>query len=366
MQAIYLGLMSGTSQDGVDVAAVEFGERSVNLLATRAHPFDDALRGPLNELALGGSASLAAIGRLDAQLGELFARAALALLADNPELRSHIQAIGSHGHTAWHQPPVNNEHGFTIQLGDPNIIAARTGITTVADLRRMDMAFGGQGAPLAPAFHQWLWAAPQRTRVVANLGGIANITILNGEAEVSGFDTGPGNSLLDHWAQRHLGKPYDAAGSWAQTGALNDNLLGELMADAYFRQPPPKSTGREYFNLARYANQVDNIPPADVARTLLEVTVQSLGDAIRTYAHNADEIILVGGGSHNDFLRQRLADYAALNVTVSDLSGLPADWVEAAAFAWLARTRLAGGRANLPSVTGARQSTSLGGVYCPD
>ena len=366
MQAIYLGLMSGTSQDGVDVAAVEFGERSVNLLATQIHPFDDALRSQLDQLVRGSTASLATVGRLDAQLGELFANAALSLMADHADLSDHILAIGSHGHTAWHQPPIDRQLGFTIQLGDPNIIAARTGITTVADFRRMDMAFGGQGAPLTPAFHQWLWARAEQTRVIANLGGIANITILQGEADVTGFDTGPGNTLLDHWAQLHLGQAYDAGGNWARSGALNTGLLNSLMADAYFRQPPPKSTGREYFNLERCVQQTDEIAPADVARTLLEFTVRSLGDAIRTYAADTDEIILVGGGSHNDFLRQRLSDYTNVNVAASETKGLPADWVEAAAFAWLARSRLAGASANLPSVTGARQTAPLGGVYCPD
>ena len=366
MQAIYLGLMSGTSQDGVDVAAVEFGDRSVNLLASRVHPFDDALRGDLDALAQGGTVSLATIGRLDAQIGELFANAAQALLADNADLSGRIRAIGSHGHTAWHQPPVDDQQGFTIQLGDPNIIAARTGMTTVADFRRMDMAFGGQGAPLAPAFHQWLWATPGEIRVIANLGGIANITILNGEEEVTGFDTGPANTLLDRWAQLHLGQPYDGSGSWAQTGKLDEKLLQRLLSDPYFRKPPPKSTGREYFNLDRCVKQVGNATPADVARTLLELTVQSLGDAIRTYANNTDQIVLVGGGSHNDFLRQRLADYAQVEVVTSDPSGLPADWVEAAAFAWFAHARLAGSTANLPSVTGARQSAPLGGVYCPN
>ncbi len=367
MRAIYLGLMSGTSQDGVDVAAVQFGEHSANLLATHSHPLDAALRDRLNDLVGGSPASLATVGELDLRLGELFADAALALIAANPGLRSDILAVGSHGHTAWHQPPTTGQSGFTMQLGDPNIIAARTGFTTVADFRRMDMAFGGQGAPLVPAFHQWLWATPGQTRVIANLGGIANVTILHAEGTVTGFDTGPGNTLLDNWTQRHRHQAFDAGGSWARSGIQNAGLLRQLMKDPYLTLAPPKSTGREYFNLDRCVGEVGAIPPADVAHTLLEFTVRSLGDAVRAHAADAKEIILVGGGSHNDFLRQRLSDYTSLPITSSEpSSGLPADWVEAAAFAWLARTRLAGSGGNVPSVTGARQTAPLGGVYCPN
>lgn len=365
METIYVGLMSGTSQDGVDAVAVKFGDREATLLASHSHPFDAGLRQQLDELARGEAATLAAIGELDSRLGAMFSEAVLGLLKDNPELDHNIAAIGSHGHTAWHQPPTQSQAGFSIQLGDPNIIAARTGLTTVADFRRMDMAFGGQGAPLVPAFHQWLWAQPNQTQAIANIGGIANLTVLTGDDQAIGFDTGPGNTLLDSWVLQHLHRPYDAGGEWSRSGMLLDDLLDEWLADPYFQDSPPKSTGREYFNLERcMPNRAEHHAPADVARTLLELTARTLGDAVQQHANAATTLVLVGGGSHNDFLRERLTETAARPVTTSE--SLPADWVEAIAFAWLAQRRLAGLPGNLPSVTGAHQTTALGGVYSPN
>lgn len=365
MDTIYVGLMSGTSQDGVDAVAVEFGDREARLLACYSHPFDAELRQPLDELARGEAKSLAAIGELDRRLGNLFGDAVLALLKDNPNLNQNIAAIGSHGHTAWHQPPTESRPGFSMQLGDPNVIAARTGLTTVADFRRMDMAFGGHGAPLVPAFHQWLWAQPNQTQAIANIGGIANLTVLMGDDQAIGFDTGPGNTLLDNWAQQHLNLPYDNGGAWSRSGTLLADLLEGWLADPYFQDPPPKSTGREYFNLERCLPDCGaQHVPADIARTLLELTARSLGDAVQQYAGAATTLMLMGGGSHNEFLKERLAETAARPVTTSE--ALPADWVEAIAFAWLAQRRLEGLAGNLPSVTGAHQTTALGGVYSPN
>jgi anhydro-N-acetylmuramic acid kinase len=367
METIYVGLMSGTSQDGVDAVAVEFGDREAILLASHSRPFDAGLRQQLDELARGGAAELAAIGELDRRLGAMFSDAVLALLKDNPTLKPSIAAVGSHGHTAWHQPPTQSQPGFSMQLGDPNVIAARTGLTTVADFRRMDMAFGGHGAPLVPAFHQWLWAQPDKTQAIANIGGIANLTVLSGADQAIGFDTGPGNTLLDHWVQQHLRRPYDSGGAWSRSGTLLPDLLSEWLADPYFQASPPKSTGREYFNLERCLGiHAEQHTPADVARTLLELTARSLGDAVQQHAGDAESVVLVGGGSHNEFLRERLAETAARPVTTSESLQVPADWVEAMAFAWLAQRRLAGLPGNLPSVTGAHQSTVLGGVYSPN
>ena len=366
MATVFLGLMSGTSQDGVDAVAVEFGDRSVELLASYSHPFEADLRDSLDRLAGGEKATLAAIGELDQSLGRLFADAALGLLEAHPELKDAVVAVGSHGHTAWHHPPTESATGFSMQLGDPNVIAAATGLKTVADFRRMDMAYGGHGAPLVPAFHQWLWAKPGETRAIANIGGIANLTVLEDADHAIGFDTGPGNTLLDNWTKRHLGQPYDESGAWSRSGTLQPDLLNKLLADPYFQEVPPKSTGREYFNLQRCLGEsAASDAPVDVARTLLELTAVTLGNAVRQHASKAPDLVLVGGGSHNEFLRERLRETAARPITTSEALNVPADWVEAMAFAWLAQQRLAGQPGNLPSVTGARQTATLGGVYCP-
>ncbi len=268
--------------------------------------------------------------------------------------RQEIVAIGSHGQTLRHQP--NAVEPFSLQIGNAKIIAAGSGATTVANFRAADIAAGGQGAPLVPPFHQWLFASAEINRVVVNIGGIANITVLPaGVSGVLGFDTGPGNGLMDAWISRHLGKAFDHAGEWAANGALIDSLLDEFCSDPYFQLRPPKSTGFEYFNpkwLRRF--EVDRFDPADVQATLCELSAATIGTAINDYTENTQEVFVCGGGVHNAELMRRLNHYLPAAVVSSTLAaGLDPDWVEAAAFAWLAMRTMNGESGNLPSVSGA-------------
>jgi anhydro-N-acetylmuramic acid kinase len=309
------------------------------------------------------------MGEMDCEIGELFAATAIELLDKSRLPASRITAIGSHGQTIYHQPPTTGKHGYTQQIGDPNIIALRTGITTAADFRRKDMAAGGQGAPLVPAFHREVFCSAQKNRVIANIGGMANITVLPIRGEVTGFDTGPGNVLLDAWIFRQLGKTYDAHGSWARQGKINTELLGHFLDDAFFKQPPPKSTGREHFNLhwleQHIAAITASIPVPDVQATLTALTARSIADAIHTHAPVTDEVFVCGGGAHNTFLMQLLHEYLRKPVSDTSALGIAPDWVEAAAFAWLAKQTLEGKPGNLPSVTGAKRAVVLGGIYLP-
>lgn len=367
---LYLGLISGTSADGIDAALVQFDASGERLHATlrfgRTYPWPEALRRQL--VALGQQAAMLTlddIATLDVRIGEQFAQVALRALADAGVDPAAVRAIGSHGQTLRHgatrQPP------FTLQLGDANVIAERTGITTVADFRRRDIAAGGQGAPLVPAFHAAMFRHPQHTRVILNLGGIANITVLPQDITqtVTGFDTGPANVLLDGWTARHCGTAYDAGGRWAGGGTVLPALLERLLADAYFTQAPPKSTGREHFNLEWLEAQlVGTEDPQDVQATLLELTARSVAQAVAGHAESAEEVLVCGGGAGNDILMQRLAFHLAPRaVHSSAIYGVEPQAVEAMAFAWLARQTLHGAPGNLPAVTGARHPVVLGGIY---
>lgn len=361
--------MSGTSLDAIDAAACEFDDegRLRRLVGTHTEPYDEALQRELLRLqrAPDTPLTLRDVARLDAAVGEAFALAAAALLGKLGLPPSAVLAVGSHGQTVLHDPQAL---GTSLQLGDPNRIAARTGICTVADFRRADMVRGGQGAPLVPAFHQAVFGQPGRARVVANIGGIANITVLPAEddAEVTGFDTGPGNALLDDWAQHALQRPFDEDGAWAAQGRVDAALLEELLADPYFRRRPPKSTGRDSFNLAwlRGFARLQALNPKDVQRTLLELTVESLARAIEAQAPGCAEVLVCGGGARNRQLMQGLADrLAPAAVCDTRAAGLDPAWIEAAAFAWLAWRTLKGKPGNLPGVTGATRSAVLGGVY---
>jgi anhydro-N-acetylmuramic acid kinase len=304
------------------------------------------------------------LGQLDVELGQLFAAAALALLEEARVPRGEVQAIGSHGQTVRHRPGVR--HPFTLQIADPNIIAARTGLKVVADFRRRDMALGGQGAPLMPAFHRFAFGHASEDRVLANIGGIANITLLPAAGDVRGFDTGPGNVLMDLWSREHLGTAYDAGGAYAATGTLDAALLTRLLSDPYFSALPPKSTGPEHFNRAWLTHALADAKrkPADVAATLSELTARSLAADVRRQAPAARQLCVCGGGAHNAELMRRLAaNLPQVEVESSSAFGLHPDWVEAAGFAWLARETLAGRPGNLPAVTGAAKSTVLGAIY---
>jgi len=362
---LYLGLMSGTSADGIDAVLVDFSGDTPRLRAAHNHPWPSALREKMVALAQGNAPlGLDAFGRLDVQIGHGFADAALALLKESGTVAHDVRAIGSHGQTLRHRP--DGPYPFTLQLGDPTVIAERCGIDVVADFRRADVAAGGQGAPLVPALHAMLLGRPGQARVVLNLGGIANITVLAADGGVRGFDTGPANGLLDAWCQRHRGEPYDRDGAFAAGGRVDPPLLRALLGDPYFALPPPKSTGREYFHLDWLAAQprLAEVAPADVQATLLELSARSVADAIAVHAPDATEVLACGGGVHNGALMRRLGELLAPRVLCSTARfGVDPDYLEATAFAWLARQRLLGLPGNLPAVTGARGPRVLGAIH---
>ncbi len=362
----YIGLMSGTSADAIDAALVKLHGEQLQIIDYRQYPLDAAIRRHLRDVNL--STSIAVISHLDGLLGEHFGHTVRDLLRANGIPATQIRAIGSHGQTILHLPEAAPPR--TWQLGDPNIIAERTGVTTVADFRRADMAVGGQGAPLAPAFHAWRLRDPRVNRVVLNIGGIANITILPAAPErpARGFDTGPGNTLMDAWTQQCQGRDYDEQGCWAATGSVRQNLLQLLLSDPYFAAPPPKSTGRDDFNLhwlAGYREKTNGDDrDEDIQATLLELTALSITDAIATHASATQEVLICGGGIHNTGLRRRLqALLPGMALTSTADYGIDPDAVEAVTFAWLAHQRLENIPANLPAVTGAQKPVVLGAIY---
>ena len=357
--------MSGTSMDGIDAALVRIRDDAVELVSSLNHPWPPALIRAMRQLAETGSAPLDDLGQLDAAAGEQFAAAALALLQHAGAEPQSVTAIGSHGQTLRHGPQA--EHPYTLQIGDPNRIVERTGITTVADFRRRDIAAGGQGAPLVPAFHQAYLRSTAENRVVLNIGGIANITLLPADPArpASGFDTGPGNCLMDRWIGLHRQLPYDSGGSWAAEGQLLPDLLCQLLADPYFAQPAPKSTGTEYFSLAWLKQQLpEGLAPQDVQATLAGLTARSIADAIRASQPETTRLLVCGGGVHNPRLQLLLdIELPGLQIASTAAYGLPPDWVEAMAFAWLAHQTLHHRPGNLPAVTGAAHPAILGAVY---
>ena len=358
----FLGLISGTSADGVDVALVEFDPQP-RISAAATYPYPEALRDRILDLARNApSVALDELGTLDVAIARHFADSANALLAHAGVDPAAITALGSHGQTVRHKPL--GEFPFTMQLGDPSVIAEITGITTIADFRRGDIAAGGQGAPLAPAFHSAAMANGNR-RALLNLGGIANVTVFDDDGDVLGFDTGPANCLMDAWAVRHIGQPRDEGGAWASQGTVNQALLSRLLADPYFALPAPKSTGREQFNLDWLEQRlIDGVSAIDVQATLLALSVQTIATAIRNNGPAVDEILGCGGGVHNAGLMTALADaLAPIKVGSTADIGIDPDFVEAAAFAWLARERVHGRPGNLPSVTGARGPRLLGAIF---
>lgn len=364
MSELYIGLISGTSADGIDAALVDFSTTTPTVIGTHYQPYPSDIREKVLSLCKRGEDEIERLGELDALLGKTFAKAVQTLLEKQSLTPATIKAIGSHGQTIRHRPQL-----FTLQIADPNIIAAETGITTVADFRRKDMAQGGQGAPLVPAFHEQILASKDSNRIIVNIGGIANITVLNkNKAPVIGFDTGPGNVLLDTWIAKHQQKRYDENGSWGAEGEVDPALLQQMLTEPYFKLPAPKSTGRELFHsewLDRQLNQYQKaISPVDVQATLVELTAQSILDAIRKEISEG-EVLICGGGAHNQLLMERLKALGAPNYQVASTMqyGIDPDWVEALAFAWLAKQTLQRAPGNLPSVTGAKRATILGGIY---
>jgi anhydro-N-acetylmuramic acid kinase len=367
--SFYIGLMSGTSADGIDAVAVEISEpHAFRLLATHHFAYPADTRARVLALTDAGHDEIARAGALDTELGQLFAEAANAVSKQAGLAARDVHAIGSHGQTIRHAPVAAAR--FTVQLGNPAVIAEQTGMTTVADFRRRDMAAGGEGAPLVPAFHQWLFADTESARVVVNIGGIANITVLppDGESDVTGFDTGPGNVLMDIWAATHLGRTFDDNGDWAASGKVDDRLLQRMRAEPYFARKPPKSTGRELFR-AEWLEQMlqgawASVTPVDVQATLAELTARSIADAIAGSAARANAVFVCGGGAQNRFLMARLGRLLApCTVQSTSAIGLDPQWVEASAFAWLAHRTMGGKPGNLPAVTGARHAAILGAIY---
>lgn len=378
----YIGCMTGTSVDGLDLALVEItrstgtttGDDQVKLLHAQTLPIPQPLRDWLLSCGQPSESSVEMLGRCDSALGEFIGQSVKLWLENLNIDRASVTAIGSHGQTVRHRPPGQGEHPFTLQIGDPNRIAEHTGIDTVADFRRRDMAAGGQGAPLAPAFHRVLFRQAPSTTCIVNIGGISNISPLGNLQR--GFDSGPGNCLLDDWYVRnHPSAPmrFDPSGTWAASGQIHPHLLEQLLADAYFYQTPPKSTGREYFNLTWLQQHLttldENVPAEDIQATLAELTAVSLARAIASSCANVIDVPICGGGRYNVHLTLRIS--AALSmlgkesccVKPSEHWQVDGDSVESAAFAWLAYRRISQRPANLPEVTGALGHRVLGAIY---
>lgn len=363
MSTLFLGLISGTSADGIDAALVQF-DPGIKVIAAQTTHYPPELRRKLLALTAPNAAiPLDSLGALDVEVGECFARAANELLRLAGTQAGAVRAIGSHGQTIRHRP--QGSHPFSMQIGDAATIAERTGICTVADFRRADIAAGGQGAPLAPAFHAAVLVEFLPCAVL-NLGGIANLSLLDTRREVLGFDTGPANCLLDAWNARHRGTECDLGGEWAATGKVDSDLLDNLLDDAYFTTSPPKSTGREVFNLDWLDKRLGDRArdPADVQATLLALTTRTIADALSASGFRPGRVLACGGGVHNRRLMSALAAAVSpIPLESTANAGLDPDFVEAALFAWLARERLFGRSGNLPSVTGARGPRLLGAIH---
>ncbi len=362
---LYLGLISGTSADGIDAALAAFDGRRPRVLAARTFDYAPDLRALILEHSQRDRPlALDALGELDHRIGAAFADAAQQLIEGADCGGGAIIAIGSHGQTLRHRP--HGDHPFTLQLGDPNLLAERTGITTVADFRRRDVAAGGQGAPLMPAFHAAVLGDDGEDRAVLNLGGIANLTLLPREAGVRGFDTGPANGLMDAWSLRQRGVAFDRDGAWAAAGSVDPILFERLLGEPWLRLPPPKSTGRDLFHLDWLDAFLEGLSPSagDVQATLLAFSARTIADALRGTLPQCRRLIGCGGGVHNGALMRALqAELPELRVESAAAHGIDPDFVEALGFAWLAGETLAGRAGNLPGVTGARGPRVLGAIY---
>jgi anhydro-N-acetylmuramic acid kinase len=364
---LYIGLMSGTSLDGIDAVLVDFDDGHTSIHATHEHAFPAELHTEL--LKLIEHPSTAAFDQtkdLDCRLGKLYAETVHELLSSANISSNEVTAVGCHGQTVLHEPDAIPPR--SIQLGDGATIATDCGITTVNDFRSADIALGGQGAPLVPAFHNWAFGSEENTSMVVNIGGIANITLLQPGTAITGFDTGPGNTLLDLWCMQHQGLPYDASGTWARGGLCNETLLKNMLSDPYFSRQPPKSTGREYFHsgwLDQQLGKLNETPTAvDVQATLIELTAVTIANSALTT--RLDHLWLCGGGALNDLLVEQISKRIGdVPVQTTATLGIPPEWVEAVAFAWLARARLQKIPAGIPSVTGASQAAILGTIHFP-
>lgn len=361
---LYIGLMSGTSLDSIDAVVIDLSNQKFQLIDSLDYKIPEDLRQQLISLCLPGDNEIDRMGEADRALGKELAKATKTLLEQSHIHAADIVAIGCHGQTIRHRPKLANP--FTLQVGDPNTIAYETGITTVTDFRRKDMAAGGQGAPLAPAFHQAAFASSKHNRAIINIGGMANITYLGSNGDNLGFDIGPGNILMDSWIKKNQQKNYDNNGEWAKSGKINQALLTQLMTHPYLKQPLPKSTGREDFNLAWLEKNTSSLTLStqDIQATLLEFTAQTINNEIENLPAAVNEIYICGGGAYNTQLMLRLESLAHPKLIAnSSQLGIPAEWVEAAAFAWLAKKTMERKHANLINATGARETVILGAVY---
>lgn len=360
--ALYLGLMSGTSLDGLDIALIEQGTQ-LRLLATHYVPMPTDLRQELLSLCSSGADEIARAALAENRWATLAGEGVHALLASQQLPASAVRAIGSHGQTIRHEPA----RGFTVQIGNPALLAELTGISVVADFRRRDVAAGGQGAPLVPAFHEHLFGHLGQRLAILNIGGFSNLSLIEHDKPVHGFDCGPGNVLLDAWIECQLGQTYDANGRWAASGQVQADLLSRLLSDDFFAGSGPKSTGREVFNLAwldRHLAQLPAYSIQDVQATLLELTARSIIDALQNAQHGTEALLVCGGGARNGALMARLGQLLpAATVSSTGSHGIDPDWVEAMAFAWLAHCCLEGIAANRPSVTAAQGLRVLGAIY---
>jgi anhydro-N-acetylmuramic acid kinase len=367
---IYIGIMSGTSIDCVDAVAVTFSNGEISIIGSHSESISAQLKLDILCLCQPGKDSIALYAETDNILGELFAQTALDLMTQLNIKPYQVAAIGSHGQTIRHQPPTKT-NGFSLQIGNPNLIAARTRCPVVADFRRADMALGGHGAPLVPAFHQRFFHEKNSHRVIINIGGIANVTLLGGNDQCSGFDTGPGNILLDAWCFKHRAQVYDHEGAWAATGNISKPLLNQLKKHPFFSIKAPKSTGREDFNLLWLEQEIVSfsLAPEDIQATLTALTAETITDAIADLTQLFDDIFVCGGGVFNTQLMNQLnqslyeSNQPAVKSTLN--IGLDPKWVEACAFAWLAKRRIENKTGNVPAVTGASPHAVLGGLYLP-
>jgi anhydro-N-acetylmuramic acid kinase len=359
MSELYIGVMSGTSMDGIDIALCEIDASHCSLIASAEFEFDSELKAKILEM-INGSTTLEQIGTIDNRLGLMFADAINTFIKKKSIDARTIKAIGLHGQTLWHAPDA--KFPFSMQLGDANVVSAKTNIQVVADFRRMDIANGGQGAPFAPAFHQEAFKDLDKKTAVLNIGGMANLTLLS--KDLKGWDTGCGNILMDYWSSIHTDADYDKDALFALKGEVNKELMKSFLNDEYFKKLPPKSTGREYFNPTWLSNHLplfDTIKAEDIQRTLLELTAKSISiDANNT---DAKLLIVCGGGAKNPLLIRRLSELCKAEVKISDEFGVSSEYMEAMAFAWLAYKRIHREVVELSSVTGATKDSILGGIY---
>lgn len=363
---LYIGLMSGTSLDGIDAALVEINSNGKpQLLASHYQPYSTALQSEIFQLSQDECIELKAMALLDQKLGRLYAKSILSLLAKHGYSASDIRAIGCHGQTIRHQP---RPTAFSLQIGDANQIAELTNITTVSDFRRRDIAAGGEGAPLVPAFHQHVFSKDNQPRQILNLGGIANVTVLTGvENKSFGFDLGPANALSNEWVTQCWQLDYDKNGSIARSGSIQPELLDTWLTLEYFDLEPPKSTGRELFNLInieKLTPQINTVKQEDVLTTLIELTAVSIGRGIKRWGYGSGKIFLCGGGAHNSYLIERIQYHLPnTQICLTDELGIPVDMVEACAFAWLAYRAINGLSGNLACATGAQGPRILGAIH---